>query len=228
MRLRELRDLVASTTDAAFAVGAAGEVVIWNAGAEVLFGIAAADAVGRDCADLIKGSDESGQPVCSSHCKVKQASQNMRRLRNFNLLVETAQGKTWCSTSLLAASANDQPFSIHIILPMDMRTMPARESPVSTGTGIGREETMALVTRRQLHSRTIALTRRQEEVLALLAEGATSRKIAAQIQLSCRTVEHHVHQIMLKLHAHTRLEAIRSAERLGLISKQQYSGSTTP
>jgi LuxR family maltose regulon positive regulatory protein len=58
------------------------------------------------------------------------------------------------------------------------------------------------------------LTARQEEVLALLAEGRSNREIADALFLAEGTVKAHVHQILSKLMVRNRAEAIRAAQRL--------------
>ena len=62
-----------------------------------------------------------------------------------------------------------------------------------------------------------ALTARQLEVLALLAEGHTSETIAAQLVISVATVRNHVTAILRELGAHSRLEAVAEARRRLLI-----------
>ena len=61
------------------------------------------------------------------------------------------------------------------------------------------------------------LTRREQEVLAQLATGATNPEIATALQLSERTVAHHVSAILGKLEVPTRTAAIETARRLGLL-----------
>jgi DNA-binding NarL/FixJ family response regulator len=51
------------------------------------------------------------------------------------------------------------------------------------------------------------LTRREAEVLALLAYGLTNREIAERLVISAKTVEHHVGRILDKLGLHSRAEA---------------------
>ncbi len=53
----------------------------------------------------------------------------------------------------------------------------------------------------------LGLTRREVEVLALMAEGASNADIAGHLSRSPRTVEHHVSSILGKLNAANRLEA---------------------
>ena len=62
------------------------------------------------------------------------------------------------------------------------------------------------------------LTRREREVLELVAAGLRNAEIAARLVLSRKTVEHHVAAILRKLGVASRGEAAGEAERLGLIS----------
>lgn len=61
------------------------------------------------------------------------------------------------------------------------------------------------------------LTRRETDVLALLAEGMTNIQIADRLFLSPRTVGIHVSRVLGKLDAHTRGEAVAVARRRGLV-----------
>ncbi len=64
-----------------------------------------------------------------------------------------------------------------------------------------------------------SLTRRELEVLDLVAEGLRSADIAARLVVSRRTVDHHVSAVLRKLGASTRAEAAAVARRDGLIAK---------
>jgi DNA-binding CsgD family transcriptional regulator len=52
------------------------------------------------------------------------------------------------------------------------------------------------------------LTRRQQEILALLADGLTDAEIAERLFLSTKTVNHHVSAVLAKLGVRSRLEVI--------------------
>jgi NarL family two-component system response regulator YdfI len=61
------------------------------------------------------------------------------------------------------------------------------------------------------------LTRREREVLQMLASGVGNKEIAAQLAISEHTVKFHVTSILGKLGAASRTEAVAQAIRLGLI-----------
>lgn len=68
------------------------------------------------------------------------------------------------------------------------------------------------------------LTRREQEVLTVLAGGATNPEIATVLHLSERTVAHHVSAILFKLGAPTRTAAVASARDAGLLGLQDGPG----
>ena len=60
----------------------------------------------------------------------------------------------------------------------------------------------------------LGLTKREAEVLTLVARGFTNREIAGEFVISARTAEHHVAHILRKLGAVNRREAGAIARRL--------------
>ncbi len=65
-------------------------------------------------------------------------------------------------------------------------------------------------------SRLSALTKREREVAALVAQGCSNRAIAAQLVISERTVEHHIANILAKLDASSRVQIATWAVAAGL------------
>jgi len=61
------------------------------------------------------------------------------------------------------------------------------------------------------------LTPREQEVLALLAEGLSNKEIAARLDISDHTAKFHVNSILQKMGAQKRVEAVVRAARLGII-----------
>lgn len=61
------------------------------------------------------------------------------------------------------------------------------------------------------------LTRRERDVLALLADGLTNRAIADALGIGAETVKDHVASMYRKLDVNDRVSAVREAERFGLL-----------
>jgi DNA-binding CsgD family transcriptional regulator len=57
------------------------------------------------------------------------------------------------------------------------------------------------------------MTRRERDVVLLIAEGASNKAIARQLHISPHTVKSHVRNIMEKLELHTRLQIAAYAHR---------------
>jgi two-component system, NarL family, nitrate/nitrite response regulator NarL len=60
------------------------------------------------------------------------------------------------------------------------------------------------------------LTRREREILVLLADGLGQKTIAAELGISSKTVATHIQRILGKLGVHSRAEAVALAHRGGL------------
>jgi DNA-binding NarL/FixJ family response regulator len=63
------------------------------------------------------------------------------------------------------------------------------------------------------------LTRREREVLALIAEGFSNQEIATQLYLAPSTVKWYVHSILRKLEVDSRIKAVSRARELHLTSE---------
>ncbi len=64
---------------------------------------------------------------------------------------------------------------------------------------------------------THALTRREVEVLEMLANGASTTEVAAKLYVSAKTVKNHLAHIYAKLGADSRTKAVAKAVRLGIV-----------
>lgn len=65
------------------------------------------------------------------------------------------------------------------------------------------------------------LTRREVEVLQLIAEGLRNAEIAERLYLSPKTIGHHVSAVLAKLGVHSRTEAAREAARRGIVPQNR-------
>lgn len=213
----EIKKLVESTADAAFAVGGDGIIVAWNKPCGDLLGMPATQAVGSACGELLQGVDECG-PVCTNNCCVLNAINDGRPLSNFDMQVKTAVGPRWCNVSVMRAPGNGVSWSIHIVRAIDVRKrleVLVRDFVVATTDVPKGDAAKLLATARS--PRQVALTQQEVAVLRLLAKGRSTSDLAAALGISEATVNNHIQHVMKKLDAHTRLEAIRRAELAGLL-----------
>ncbi len=60
-------------------------------------------------------------------------------------------------------------------------------------------------------------TREEEGAGALMADGASTKRMSSELYLSEHTVRNHVRNILIKLGAHSKLEAVAIAQRRGLV-----------
>jgi len=68
------------------------------------------------------------------------------------------------------------------------------------------------------------LTPREQEILRLLAQGKTPKKIASKLYISAKTVENHRSNLMKKLNLHCNIDLIRYSARIGLIDLDLWKG----
>jgi DNA-binding NarL/FixJ family response regulator len=94
---------------------------------------------------------------------------------------------------------------------------------VSTG-GIALESTVAGKLMQHMNRRstaseaeTVRFSKRETQVLELIASGKTNRDIGKSLFISESTVKFHVHSILNKLDASNRTEAVSIASQLGLV-----------
>lgn len=63
----------------------------------------------------------------------------------------------------------------------------------------------------------VPLSRREKEILQLIATGASNKEIAETLMIAEGTVKNHVSSILSKLEARDRMQAVIIAQRIGLI-----------
>lgn len=74
----------------------------------------------------------------------------------------------------------------------------------------------ALIRREGQHAYRLRLTPRQQEILLLIAEGLTTKVIAARLGVSDRTVKNHINAIYHVLDVDNRVQAAMWAVKHGL------------
>ena len=89
-------------------------------------------------------------------------------------------------------------------------------------------ERMAFATNHPQRQKSKNLTRRQREVLQLVAQGRTAKEIANTLGLSVKTAVFHKMAIMDKLGLRTTADLTRYALEYGILSSQRNAGQSPP
>lgn len=193
---RTVRDRMAETFrsgDALFGFDGDMRIVLWNAEAERLTGIQAADAVGRPCWDVLHGVDESGAVVCHPGCSSARLAREGWGVPCRRLLIRTEEGRKLVSASTIAVRLPGDD-TIVLELLRNGESVPENREPAA-----------------------VSLTPRQREVLHLLADGVAAKVTARRLGIAEVTVRNHIRAILSELRCHSQLEAVAEARRRGVL-----------
>lgn len=204
------------TGDAVFVVAPDYRIAYWDSKAEFFTGIAAEDAVGKPCYDVVLGEREGGERFCSWGCSVMRMSREGRPVTSYDMRVRSpAGGKRWVSVSTLSIDDEDETYILHL-----MRDSQKTHETLEMARHLihlskkGDDRSPTLTGRRDLP----ALTARQLEMLEHLAEGKSVKEIKTELHLSEATVRNHVRSVLQALGAHSQLEALARARELGILN----------
>jgi PAS domain S-box-containing protein len=180
-------------------------IVAWSSAAQRLLGFSPEEAVGRTCYQVVMGREPDGHPVCGRNCSVTRNARRLRGTAAYDVVAHSRDGATKClSNSVLVIEGPEGAFHVVHLL---------RETPMAQPV-MRRLEVAAPSDAEPLVE---TLTRRELEVLRLLAQGATIDEIAESLTISVLTARNHTASIARKLGAHSRLETVLLAMRHGLV-----------
>jgi PAS domain S-box-containing protein len=172
-------------------------VVVWNAAAEQLTGVAAGEAIGRYCWEIMSATSPSGEHICHSGCSYARNACDGWEVPTHEIHVKTADGRRPVLVSTVAMRNGDASVVLNLL----------RE----TANGAGARPA-------EPHAAAPTLTRRQRQVLEKLAEGVPAKVIARQLGLTEITVRNHIRGVLTALGAHSQLEAVARARQLGVLA----------
>jgi len=196
---------LSSTSEPAYAVNQDGLIVAWNKSAETAFGYTATQAVGRKCWDLLAGQDVFDNRYCCQGCPIREMAFCHEPIKGSTLTMKTAmqERRKYDICMLLVCDSNGTELLVHLC-------HPARDAADARPGA-------ALAGRTPVRSGRRALTPREVEVLALLADGLETREIASELCISVATSRNHLQHVLRKLRAHSRVAAIARGRKLGLV-----------
>lgn len=88
---------------------------------------------------------------------------------------------------------------------------------VASGASVLDEQALAMLATSWRDVEQPSLSMRELEVLALLASGSSNAEIASRLYVSTETIKTHVAHLLRKLEVPNRAQAVRKAERMGLL-----------
>jgi PAS domain S-box-containing protein len=211
--------IVANAVRAAVATDGENQILHWNDAAIELFGFTAEEVMGRNLQTVIQARDVHGNRLSADYGAFHEMIRIGEAPQSFEIAIITATGKMIRIAVAVVVVLGPQPAEyalVYLMTPMHRRrradeaidrllaqfNLPGVTVPGTTvSTGAEQRGTS-----KQRH-----LTRRQLEVLLLLAEGKRSGEIAEELGISVHTVRTHIQGILRTLGAANRLEAVSRA-----------------
>ena len=173
-----------------------------------MLGFAPEEVVGQPCFLAVMGREPNGHPVCRRGCAV---TRNARRGRGTAAYEVTARARDGSARLLsFRIVVLDQPRG-------EFRVLHLFREVRGTGGEVAR--TAFARARRPDSEAEFAdpLTRRELQVLRLVAEGSTVDELAASLSISAFTARNHIANVQSKLGARSRLEMVLLGMRRGLV-----------
>ena len=181
-----------------------GRMQYLNIGAEELLGRSHETCIGEPCHTVVQGTKPSGSALCGSECAIRRAVVVCGKIAPFAMcLPRDNSADRHAKIVVIAASPPDGSVRQLVHCAVDEQ----REHRIGKylATIVGRNHRVADVKRA---SRPTDLTKREREILAMLAEDVTLHAIADRLFISYATVRNHVQHILPKLGVHSVLEAV--------------------
>jgi PAS domain S-box-containing protein len=212
--------VLATAPCGAYAVSIDQTIVFWNRAAERILGHSAAEVVGRRCYQVVAGTTSSGlTPECLGGCP------SIRYLRaglvpapvRLRALCSSGERKWVTVTPMVIASVQgNAPLIVHLFDDSSEYADSAGES-VREALASGGADIISDNPETEVPGETPALSRRELEVLRLVAGGWETSRIATELGISRHTVRNHIRNLRQRLNASTKLDAVMKGIRLGIL-----------
>ncbi|MBI4481003.1 MAG: PAS and helix-turn-helix domain-containing protein [Acidobacteria bacterium] len=217
-----------NTADGVFIVDAKQRIIYWNEGAKKLLGFSAPEVIGRHCYEVIAGRGRSGRAHCTKNCSVQSRIQRCVPVQNFELFTATKPGAAiLLNVSIVSLPRGNGAFTFHLLRDItrgEMGTSLLERIHRLTANYVGAEQGMegGLPSRKPAVSLPPGnpfsrLTKRELEVLRLLARGVPAMSIPSQLAISEYTVRNHIRNILTKSGFRSQTQAVACALRKDLL-----------
>jgi PAS domain S-box-containing protein len=197
-----------------FCVDRSQRILQWSQSAEQVIGLSAESVIGRPCYEVLGANQPATHPHCQPNCQVLANAQRRRPTRDFDVHLRSEEDDKWLNVSILLAEAEgpQSPLLIHLV-----RDVTKQRAVDCLSTAVAEDERSLDDPAPSKDDGVHPLSRRERQVIQLLAHGYKSAAIAEALGLSPITVRNHVTRAMSKLGTTSRLEAVVRSAKLGLI-----------
>lgn len=206
----DLLEAFEHASDGVFAVDQDMRVVYWNLAAERIFGLDATAALGRRCDEIVAGFETSGAALCAPDCRVIGCARRGHAAETYDLVRADATSSTqWLNVTIIVLRGRRRASTLTVHLARDVterRQLEERTGRILSALPIAAPD-----------STMPAITRREAEVLRLLACGLSNAKIAEALGVSATTTRNHIEHLLAKLGVHSKLQAVVFAAQHGLV-----------
>ena len=223
MSPNEIFQLLSTDRFGAYAMSADQVILFWNSGAQRILGHRSKDVLGRRCYEVLSGLAPGGfTPGCQGGCpsicdlRVGLATTPIK----LQMLCASGQRKLVALTTLVVAGVlEDGPLLAHLfhastdeeesaVVPGAVQDTPRENGAPTLTVGPAVEASP---------ENARALTQRELEVLRLVSLGWRTPRIADELGISYHTVRNHIRHCRRKLGAATKLDAVLTAIRRGIL-----------
>ena len=210
------------TADGIFIVDSELRIHMWNDAAEKILGFSKGDVEGKFCYQIIRGSNEAGELICRKHCQILKMALRSESISNYDTRLWTRDGEIcWLNMSIITLQSRQHGHGV-MIVHMFRDISQKKDDEIMFNQILEKaryyQNNPAKIREDKIPVEQVEkLTRRQREVLTLLARGYTTREIADSLSISPNTARNHIQLIFQKFQVHTRLEAVAFALKNGLL-----------
>ncbi|GMR06009.1 MAG: hypothetical protein BMS9Abin25_0590 [Gammaproteobacteria bacterium] len=218
--MANLADLLFRAVDGVFAVDGKQKVIFWNSACAQLLGIPSNEAIGRQCSEVVRGKDPTGQPFCGGGCCMTRLTRGENVPGTFPLRTHDGDGnelRLSVNIVLVPSRWKDRWTCVHLLHRGEgVDTLDVLE--YSTSQGRPASEHNSDNNGLSYPAMDSSLTAREHEILQLLSEGLAVSVISDLLNISRVTVRNHLQHIQAKLGVHSQVGTVAYAYRHNLVA----------
>jgi PAS domain S-box-containing protein len=207
------------SADGLFAVDSQQRIVRWNAAAERILGRPLGEVMGRYCYDVVAGREDMVRRHCRKNCPVVTNALRGRQVRDYDLLCTTPDGESkWLNFSIVVpVGGAGRGFVLHLFRDVTGRRRVEEFARSAASALKDLQSADGQLNKTAGQAPAPVLSRREEQVLRLIAVGMRTKQIAEALGVKPITARNHVTRLLNKLGASSRLQAVVYASQRGIV-----------